>query len=249
MTPLGSRNSLRRPVVGLTGRPLPVGRIAGYRDAAIALQRPYLDAVVRSGGLPVVVAPDVDPAALVDSIDALVLTGGPDVDPSRYGAEAHPSVYGVSPEADEFEFDLVRLAIERALPTLAICRGLQVLNVAYGGSLHQHLPEMAGLQPHGVPGGEGHGFVHRITVNSGSLLGRVLGPGAQVDGCCHHHQGVADLGAGLVVTARAADGVVEGLEVADAPGWCVAVQWHPEDTAADDLVQQRLFDALVAASG
>jgi putative glutamine amidotransferase len=223
---------------------LPVGRVGGYRDPAIALQRPYLDAVVRAGGLAVVVAPDVDPVELLGSVDAVVLTGGPDVEPTRYGAQPHQSVYGVSSEADEFEIELVREAIRAAVPTLAICRGLQVLNVAYGGTLHQHIPDLEGLIAHGVPGGDGHGVVHDVMVEPGSMLADVCGAGP-LQGSCHHHQAVAEVGSGLVVTARAADGVVEGLEVRGSPGWCVAVQWHPEDTAADDSTQQGLFDAVV----
>ncbi len=119
---------------------------------ASALPHAYLDAVVRAGAQPVVVDPSGDLVPLLDRIDAVVLTGGPDVDPACYGEERIPTVYGVDRAADDAELALVRAALERGVPTLAICRGLQVLNVAFGGTLHQHLPELPGIERHGRPG-------------------------------------------------------------------------------------------------
>jgi putative glutamine amidotransferase len=191
----------------------------------------------------VVVDPAGDLVPLLDRVDAIVLSGGPDVDPSVYGEECHDEVYGVDLAADEAEAALVRAAIERQVPALAICRGLQVVNVALGGTLHQHIPDLPGIERHGRPGEADGAWVHPIDVVPESLLASVFGT-TRVEGSCHHHQAVAKVGAGLRVTATSDDGIVEGLEVEDA--WLLAVQWHPEDTAAHDAAQQRLFDALVA---
>jgi gamma-glutamyl-gamma-aminobutyrate hydrolase PuuD len=144
---------------------------------------------------------------------------------------------------DDFEIALLDAAVATGTPVLAICRGLQVLNVAMGGSLDQHLPDQDGLIPHGVPNG-GEGATHEISAAAGSRLASALGADVAY-GRSHHHQAVARVGDGLVVTATAPDGVVEGLEL-DGSTWCVAVQWHPEETAATDATQQRLFDSLVA---
>jgi putative glutamine amidotransferase len=181
----------------------------------------------------------VDADALLARFDALVLTGGPDLDPTGFGETPHPQTYGVDPVADEFEMTLAHAAIRRSSRTLAICRGIQVVNVALGGDLYQHIADEPGVAPHGHPGEvDGH-FVHDVTVEDGSLLARVLGkPEARCS--CHHHQALARLGEGLHVTARSADGIVEGVELDGAP--LLAVQWHPEDTAGEDPVQQRLFD-------
>ncbi len=138
---------------------------------------------------------------------------------------------------------LARSAEASGLPLLAICRGLQVLNVAHGGTLDQHITGRAGLVCHGQPNG-GVASAVEVDVEPGSRLCDALGT-ARVTGACHHHQAVDRLGAGLAVVARAADGLVEGLEARAAPGWVVAVAWHPEVTAGTDPDQQRLFDALV----
>ncbi|HEY5173580.1 MAG TPA: gamma-glutamyl-gamma-aminobutyrate hydrolase family protein, partial [Acidimicrobiia bacterium] len=187
-----------------------------------------------------------DPKGLLARVDALVLTGGPDVDPARYGQRAHPSVYGVDAAADEFECALAEAALVRSVPTLAICRGIQVLNVARGGTLHQHITDDPGVPPHGRPGVAGGARPHEVALDRDSLLAEVMDT-TRVTGSCHHHQAIATLGDGLRVVGRAADGIVEALELDGA--FLLAVQWHPEDTAADDRAQQRLFDALVNRAG
>jgi putative glutamine amidotransferase len=230
------------PLVAVTGRR--IGKTSKWPYAgAVALPRAYPDAVRRAGGQPVIVdhADDVD--ALVERVDGLVLTGGPDLDPGAWGEPRHEHAYGIDPAVDAFELALARAAIERRLPTLAICRGCQVLNVALGGSLYQHIPDEPGVEPHGRPGEPDGAHLHTVDVDTGSLLAEAMGA-TQVVASCHHHQAVAKVGAGLRVTARAHDGIVEGLEHDEA--WVLAVQWHPEDTAGDDPAQQRLFDALVA---
>jgi putative glutamine amidotransferase len=229
-------------LVAVTGRRLGDTKKWPYAGAS-AIPRAYLDAVDRAGGQPVVVDPAGDLVPLLDRVDALVLTGGPDVDPACYDEVAHDAVYGVDPAADAAEITLARVAIERGTPTLAICRGLQVLNVALGGTLHQHLPDLPDVDGHGRPGEAGGAHEHEIDVAADSLLASVFGT-TRVTGSCHHHQAVAKVGDGLRVVATARDGVVEGVE--SDRGWVLAVQWHPEDTAGRDATQQRLFDALVA---
>jgi putative glutamine amidotransferase len=206
----------------------------------------YLDAIARAGAGAIVFDATHDPAHVLDAADALLLGGGPDIDPAVYGEPAHDETYGADRTVDEFEFALLDGALARAMPVLAICRGLQVVNVACGGTLYQHITDDPGVERHGQPGEIGEREERPIEVEPGSLLAGVLGS-TVTTGSCHHHQAVAKLGAGLRVTARAADGIVEGLELEDPAGrWLVAVQWHPEDTAGDDPVQQALFDALIA---
>jgi putative glutamine amidotransferase len=199
---------------------------------------------VRAGGVPLLIDPVGDPAGILERVDALVLTGGPDLDPACYGQVPHPKTYGVNRDIDDFELALAHEALERELPTLAICRGFQVLNTALGGTLYQHIPENPGVEPHGRPGEPNGGRVQEVNVEPGTLLAKVMGAVRPV-ATCHHHQAVDRVGDGLRVVARADDGIVEGLERTDPGGWLLAVQWHPEDTAATDPENQRLFDALV----
>jgi len=156
-------------------------------------------------------------------------------------------VYGVEPERDALELALARRAVAAGMPVLAVCRGIQLVNIAFGGTLHQHLPERNGLLGHGVPAG-GTAGCHQVTVASGSRLAKACGGAGAIAACTSfHHQGIAEVGAGLVATAWIDDHLVEALELpADDAGWLLAVQWHPEMTAADDPVQQGLFDAFAA---
>jgi putative glutamine amidotransferase len=232
-------------IVAVTGRRL--GRRENWPySRGVALPYAYLDAVTRAGGTPVVVRATPDAKALLDRVDALVLTGGPDVDPDVYGQSAHPQVYGVDRSDDDFECALVEAATVRSVPTLAICRGIQVLNVARGGTLHQHIADDPGVPAHGEPGVAGGARVHDVKLEPGSLVADVM-DATTVRASCHHHQAIAEIGDGLRVVGRAADGIVEALELDGA--FLLAVQWHPEDTAADDPAQQRLFDALVRRAG
>jgi putative glutamine amidotransferase len=191
------------------------------------------------------VDPYGDPSGLLDRFDALVLTGGPDLDPETFGQLPHPKTYGVDRDVDDFELPLVHDAIARGIPTLAICRGVQVLNVALGGSLYQHIPDDPGTEPHGRPGEPNGGRLHDVTIDAGSRLAAVM-EATTVAASCHHHQAIDKVGDGLHVVARAADGIVEALELDHPEQWLLAVQWHPEDTAGTDQAQQHLFDALVA---
>ena len=233
-----------RPLVGITGRRLgPTERWP--RSFATVSPRGYLDSVARTGAIPVLIDPVGDPSGILERLDALVLTGGPDVDPATYGQAPHPKTYGVDRAVDDFEVALTHEALARELPTLAICRGFQVLNVALGGTLFQHIPEDPGVEPHGRPGEPNGGRTQGVTVEAGTLMSKVMGANRPV-ATCHHHQAVAEVGRGLRVVARADDGIVEGLELDHPGGWLLAVQWHPEDTSDTDPAQQRLFDTLVA---
>jgi putative glutamine amidotransferase len=237
-----------KPLIAVTGRHLRPGRISSWKAGALALPRGYTDAVDRAGGRGVVLPPPLsDPgevAGVLDTFAGLVITGGADVDPWWYGQEPHPSVYGVDRSLDEFEIALAGSAIDAGLPVLAICRGHQVLNVAMGGTLDQHITDRPGLLVHGDPAsGPGGGVEHEVSLERDSRLAEALG----VTRCTvrsHHHQAVADLAPKATATGWSDDGVLESFELPE--GWVVAVQWHPEATADSDPVQQRLFDAFVA---
>jgi putative glutamine amidotransferase len=214
----------------------------------------YCDALHRAGAMEMVVGPrplaNGEADELLDVADGLLLMGGPDVDPALYGEAARPETYGVHRDEDDFEIALVRAAAARGLPILAICRGMQVLNVAFGGSLDQHIPDHPGLLSHASavfpkPEPGSIGPLQPVELAPTCRLARVLGA-TTTTGAHSHHQAVARVGDGLVVTGRSDDGVVEVIEYET--GWVVAVQWHPEDTAADDAQQQLIFDAFVASA-
>jgi putative glutamine amidotransferase len=234
-------------LIAVPAYPVQPGRVEGWRDAGVAVPASYLEALRRAGGqeavlMPVEIGP-IDAKEILDLFDGLLLLGGPDLDPLTYGAEPDPHVYGVSIVRDIFELALMRDAIERGLPTLAICRGVQVLNVALGGTLDQHITDRPGLIAHGIPGVEGGAALHALEIEAGSRLATAMGTTA-AECSSHHHQAVDRMGDRLRLTARAPDGVVEGIEL-DGEPWIVGAQWHPEDTAGHDPAQQALFDAFV----
>jgi putative glutamine amidotransferase len=239
-----------RPLIAVTGVPIVAGGVLGWRQGAVACTAAYVDAVTRAGGDPVIVPPvlldDESASARLSRFDGLLLTGGGDIDPALYGQETRPEVKHVSPARDEFEIPLVRAAIERGTPTLCICRGLQVLNVALGGTLHQHISDREELVAHRNEDGT-DGVLHEIRAQPGSRVMKAMGV-EWARTLSHHHQALADLGSGLVAVAWAEDGLLEGVELDD--GWILGVQWHAEATAAADPTQQAVFDALVReASG
>jgi putative glutamine amidotransferase len=233
------------PLIAVIGRRMGRKVETWPHPLATVSPRAYLDAVTRAGGRGIVVDPYGDPDGLLDRVDALVLTGGPDLDPGTFGQDRHDKTYGVDRAVDDFELPLVHDAIGRGMPTLAICRGVQVLNVALGGSLYQHIPDDPGTEPHGRPGEPNGGRRHDVTIDADSRLAAVMGA-TTVTASCHHHQAIDKVGDGLHVVARAADGIVEALELDQPEQWLLAVQWHPEDTAGTDPAQQHLFDTLVA---
>jgi putative glutamine amidotransferase len=231
------------PLVLLPGRRAEGG--SGVRGPSYASGRRYADAIHRAGAIALQVPPlafdDAAVEQLVARADAVVLHGGGDVDPARYGAtSAHETLYGVDPVLDGVEIAIVRAAVARDLPVLAICRGAQVLNVALGGTLVQDLGEV-------LEDRESHwDRQHDVEVTAGSRTARALG---RAPYRCHsyHHQAIDRVATGLVVTARAPDGVIEAVEHERAR-WVVGVQWHPEDDADSDPAQQGLFDAVVDAA-
>ena len=207
--------------------------------------RDYEAAVRRAGATPRELSLEESPADALDHVDGLLLTGGDDVDPALYGEAPHPTFEAVEPGRDAFEIALVQSAVYRDLPVLAICRGLQVLNVALGGTLIQDIPsESSPLLRHDAEGSPTT-IAHRITVTPGSCLAALVGPDTVRDVNSRHHQAVRRLGTGLVVTATAPDGVIEGAELPLAR-FCVGVQWHPENFHATGEFSG-LFQGFVAA--
>lgn len=211
----------------------------------------YITSVEQSGGRARVLEVSESPRALVNEIDGLLLTGGGDIDPVLYGEDRHPTVGDAEPGRDEFEIDLARRALDTNLPTLAICRGAQVLNVSAGGTIVQDIPSAVPTDlRHSVTTPKDHA-AHTVTVSAGSVLERALG--AAIDGGCtcrvnsRHHQSVGRIGQQLVPSATAPDGVVEAIE-APAARFCVGVQWHPENFWRTGEFRA-LFDAFVAAAG
>jgi len=234
---VASNGSDDRPVIGLTSY-LEPAKFLVWDTEAVLLHRVYVDCVVAAGGIPVLLPPVSDAYdRLVSTVDGLVLTGGADVEPGRYGHEPHPATY-VRPERDAFEFGLFEAARKAGKPVLGVCRGLQVMSVALGGTLTQHLPEARGTTEHQpAPATFGRGTV---TLAEGSRAAAILGPETKT--LCYHHQAIDRLGTGLTRVGWAADGTIEAAEV---PGeFTLGVQWHPEQDT-DDV---RLFQALVDAS-
>jgi putative glutamine amidotransferase len=235
-----------KPLIAVAGRIGARGKLS--RDAVAFAGRRCLDAILRAGGEPAVLAPQPfeagEAAALLRRFDGLLLMGGSDVNPARYHEQPHERVYAINDENDEFETTLARASLQLELPTLALCRGMQVINVALGGSLIQHLGDIDGLIDHGPPGGASpEGVPHLVQVAAGSHLAKAFDTDSPVIGNSYHHQAINRLGDQLTVVATTADGTIESVEYER--GWVVGVQWHPEDTAMEDPIQQRLFDAFV----
>lgn len=232
-----STRGVRRPVVGLTTY-LQEAAWGPWRTEAALLPGEYPRMVVAAGGVPVLLPPHGTDEAVLDRLDGLVLTGGADVGPDRYGQEAHELTRD-QPWRDEHELRLLAAAEERSMPVLGICRGLQVINSARGGTLHQHLPEVTGTDVHQPePGVYGPMTAH---TEPGSRAAAVVG--ARVTAPCHHHQAVDTVGAGLTVSARAEDGTIEALEGGPDEPWLLAIQWHPEHDPADARVVAALVEA------
>ena len=203
----------------------------------------YFHGITAVGGVAVLLPPQpVNPAIaerVLDGLDGLLITGGKDVDPAAYGHEPHPETDQPGRQRDAWEFALLDAALRRKLPVLGICRGTQVLNVALGGTLHQHLPDVIGHGGHRA----GNAVFNTLPVRTvpGTRLAALVGE--SVDAKCYHHQAVAEVAKGLTVSARDADGVVEALEL-PGDGFVLAVQWHPEESLED----LRLFSAIVEAA-
>ncbi|WP_037311507.1 gamma-glutamyl-gamma-aminobutyrate hydrolase family protein [Amycolatopsis orientalis] len=226
------------PVIGLTSYLEPAKFLVWETEAAL-LHRVYVDGIVAAGGIPVLLPPVSDAhERLVSAVDGLVLVGGADVDPARYGQDQHATTY-TRPNRDTFEFGLLRSALAARKPVLGVCRGLQVLSVALGGTLTQHLPDTLDSKDHQpAPGTFG---TITVTLAEGSRAASILGAETKVP--CYHHQAIDRLGDGLVPVGWAADGTIEAAEL-PGDGFVLGVQWHPEQNPGDI----RLFEALIAAA-
>lgn len=225
----------RRPVIGITTYLVPAAWGAWNLEAAL-VPASYVRSVAAAGGAPLLVPPGAPVDETLAVVDGLVFSGGSDLDPELYDEVAHPETNGVVRERDDFELALMQAALSRDVPMLAICRGSQVLNVAAGGGLEQHVPDRVGAETHReVPGVFSE---HDVALEPGTRLESILG--ARHDVKSHHHQGFGRIGEGLVVTAHAADGTIEGVED-PSRRFAVGVLWHPEE--GEDLA---LFEALVA---
>lgn len=234
------------PIIGLVADRKSVTSGAWVDIPNDGLPHTYIAAIEEAGGAPLLI-PSLEvhlaePERILDVIDGLFLPGGRDLDASLYGSEAHPTNDPPLRVRDELEIALTRRARDRGMPVFGACRGLQVLNVALGGTLEQHLGDRVDLTPHRDVVGT---FTsHRVSIEPGSLLARLTGE-SSFEIASHHHQGVGELAAGLVVSASAPDGVIEAVEAADGP-FCLGVQWHPEERL--DPEGLALVRAFVAAA-
>ncbi|MEQ3549272.1 gamma-glutamyl-gamma-aminobutyrate hydrolase family protein [Pseudonocardia nematodicida] len=234
---------MTRPLIGLTAYVERASYWVVSDEESVLLPRGYLDMVSAAGGVPLLLPPTADAPDALAACDGLLITGGPDVGAAHYGQSPGTQVDDPRIERDASDLAVTRRALELGLPVLGVCRGHQVLNVALGGSLHQHLPEVVGAETAAAhSAGEGVYAPVEIAPEPGSRIAAVLGTDP-VTVRCHHHQAIDRLGSGLRVTARAANGVVEAVEY-DGDAWVLGVQSHPE-RSPDDL---RLAMALVAAA-
>jgi putative glutamine amidotransferase len=231
----------RTPIIAIPGRFS--ASASAHRSRALTTARALSELVLAAGGEPVTVHPWAPDGAVTDDavgarlgfVDGVLLPGGGDLSPERYAdGTAHDEVYDVDDEQDAFDLAVARWAIASGTPLLAVCRGMQVVNVALGGDLEQHMAE-----PH-------RHVVHPVSIDAGTVLAAAIGSSTQAS--CYHHQRVLRLGSGLVPAAYSGDGVVEALVKPDAPGWFLAVQWHPEDTFTTDADQLAVVRALVDAA-
>ncbi|MBI5948136.1 MAG: gamma-glutamyl-gamma-aminobutyrate hydrolase family protein [Chloroflexi bacterium] len=235
------------PLIGVTTGSSPASATAPERAQVNAA---YLHAVQQAGGVPVLLPPQLRPAQLLDllqALDGIVLTGGGDISPALYGEEPHPATEFVSEQRDSLEIACLRYALEQDLPLLCICRGMQVLNVALGGSLVQDIPsQVQGAILHRQAGSRSEP-THAVWLKQGSRTAELLGTITPMVNALHH-QAVNALGQGLEAVGQAPDGVVEAIEMPGREAFLVAVQWHPEEMVGSSEEARRIFEGLVAAA-
>jgi putative glutamine amidotransferase len=240
-----------RPVIGICAA-LERAQYGVWDQCTVLLPLSYIAAVQRAGGLALMIPPDQllaeRPDEVLDCLDALVLAGGADIDPASYGAERHPETNRGVSIRDGVEIALLRRAIERDMPVLGICRGMQLMNVALGGTLHQHLPDAFGHHEHRRTPGSFDGADHDVHLSPGSLAARAAGE--ELHGTkSHHHQGVATIGEGLEVTGWSAlDKLPEAIEATD-KRFALGVQWHPEVDETSRLIDALVDEARAARDG
>ena len=237
---------LMKPVIGITSQPRSVENASGSLDSHL-IGHTYTDSVLRAGGLPVslIPVPNQDVSRVLDRVDGVVLSGGGDVEPHRYGQEAHDATWRTNFDRDEFELELIKQAHERRTPVLAICRGVQVVNVAFGGSLIQDIPSATGSMDHDVIGHAVYDGHQPVTIAADSKIAKATGETEMLVNSIHH-QAIDVLADGFRPVAWADDGVIEGIEHDDEDWELLGVQWHPEFLGDNfDLPSQNLFDALV----
>lgn len=248
---------MRRPRIGICTA-LERAQWSVWDQEAVLLPRSYVSAVQRAGAIALLLAPDArlteDPAEALEMLDGLLLAGGADIDPACYGAERHEETVGTVPERDAFEIALVKGAVARGLPVLGICRGMQLINVAYGGTLLQHLPERMGHHEHCRVPGSFEDADHEVRLLEGSLAARAAGERKHATKS-HHHQGVDKIGEGLRVSGYSTiDELPEAIEL-DWEGlgartsWVLGVQWHPEVDEASTVVKALVQAAAAAGLG
>lgn len=235
-----------KPLIAVAGRHLRAGTVPTWPDrGAAAVPDRFVDALHRAGAREAILMPvalELEEAEeALSRFEGLLLTGGGDVAPSHYGGREHEQIYDVHEERDVFDMGLALAAIDMELPTLAVCRGMQVLNVALGGTLDPHLPDRDDLGPHSRADGTERHVAHPVRLEPGTRTALAAGT-PDVDATSFHHQGVEKLGEGLVAVGWSPDGLVEAVE--HERGWIVGVQWHPEMTAGHDPANQGFFDGL-----
>ena len=234
-----------QPLIGIT---------SGVTDNSSGVQvsqlgQAYCTAIIKAGGIPLIIPIGLDEqrlSMLLTQLDGVLLSGGGDIDPQRFNGQPHPKVYGISPERDDLELSLVHMALAVDKPLLAICRGIQVLNVALGGELYTHIQDQveSSLKHDWFPKFPRDKIAHTVSLKCESKLDLIYGAD-EIRVNSLHHQGISRVGKGLMATAFAPDGLVEGLEAVNAT-FALGVQWHPE-CLPDDPGSQKLFQALIQA--
>ena len=236
----------REPLVGVT-----TSITVDQNPERAYVNSAYLHAVQQAGGVPVLLPPQLSKSSLerlVRGLDAVLLTGGGDMDPASFGEAPHPTLYDVAPSRDALETAVTHIALEKRTPLLAICRGIQVLNVALGGSLYQDVATDPGTQVQHSQKEARDQTTHKVAVTPGSRLAGVLGTD-NVEVNSFHHQVIKALGRGLTAVAWAPDQLIEGVELADDSRFVLGVQWHPEHLVGSSEPARRLFAALIGAAG